>query len=93
MIQEASQSTQLADLLPRMTARQRLRVRELLDEYAAIKRAVLTTIEEIEPCLASPRSSLSPERLAQFAVSDEVRDGELAKRAKRESYRETEAKQ
>lgn len=76
-----------------MTPRQRQRVRELLDEYSAIKRAVLTPIEEIEPCLASPRSSLHPERLAQIALSDEVRDGELAKKAKRESYREAEDKQ
>ena len=93
MIQEARHSTQLGDLLPRMTPRQRQRVRELFDEYAAIKRAVLTPIEEIEPCLASPRSSLHPERLAQFAASDEVRDKGLAADAKRASYQAAEEKQ
>lgn len=95
MIQEARHFTQLIDLLPRMTPGQRLRARKLLDEYAALKREVLnpTPVELVEPCLASPRSSLSPEHFAQFALGNEVRDGKLAADAKRESYQAAEEKQ
>ena len=95
MIQEARHSIQLIDLLPRMTSGQRMRARKLLDEYAALKREVLnpTPVEVIEPCLASPRSSLSPENFAQFALGNEVRDGALTAQAKRETYRASEEKQ
>ena len=98
MIQECArqQSTKLSDLLQRATPGQRLRMRKLLNEYAALKYAVLNgpaAIEQIEPCLAAPRSSLSPEHFAQCALGDEIRDSELTKQAKREMYRASEEKQ
>lgn len=95
MIQNANQSTQLSDLLQRMTPGQRLRAHKLLAEYAALKREVLnpTAIEEAFPCLASPRSSLSPDRLTTFALYEEVVDGDLAAQAQRASYRASEEQQ
>jgi hypothetical protein len=89
--QQASHNS-LSDLVHRMTPGQRLRVRKLLDEFAALKREVLypTPIEVAEPCLASPRSALNPERLARFALDDEVRDRGLAAQASRASYQAAE---
>jgi hypothetical protein len=83
----------LSDLVQRMTPGQRLRLRKLLDEYAALKLAVLypTTIDVAEPCLASPRSSLNAERLSTFALDDEVRDKGLTAQANRASYQAAES--
>ena len=95
MIEQLASQNSLSDLVHRMTPGQRLRARKLLYEYAALKREVLspTPLEVVEPCLASPRSSLSPEHLAQFALGNEVRDGALTAQAKRETYRASEEKQ
>ena len=83
-----SSNNSLSELVQRMTPGQRLRLRQLLDEYAALKLAVLypTSVEVAEPCLASPRSSLNAQRLATFAHDDEVRDKGLTAEAKRASY-------
>ena len=43
-----------------MTANQKQRARELIEELLAIKYAALATIEDLEPALAPPRSSLDP---------------------------------
>jgi len=53
-----------ANLVERMTPRQRQRCRDLLAQIGKLKREVLTPIEEFEPCLASPRSSLNPRFMA-----------------------------
>ena len=88
------QPQSLSELVQRMTPGQRLRLRKLLDEYAALKFAVLypTPIDVAEPCLASPRSSLNAERLSTFALDDEVRDKGLTAQAHRASYQAAESK-
>ena len=60
-------------LLKRMTPGQKLRVRQLYEEFAAIKRDVLNPmpIEVIEPHLASPRSSLNPAHFDATFEGDE----------------------
>jgi hypothetical protein len=54
-------------LIARMTAGQKLRLRTLIAEVRAFQREVLspTPIEEIEPVLASPRSSLDPKKFVE----------------------------
>lgn len=89
-----SSNNSLSELVQRMTPGQRLRLRKLLDEYAALKLAVLypTPIDVVEPCLASPRSALNAERLATFAHDEEVRDKGLTAEANRAAYQAAESK-
>ena len=92
MTEQLASHNSLSELVQRMTPGQRLRMRKLLDEYAALKQSVLypTPIEVAEPCLASPRSGLNPERLAGFALDDEVRDKGITAQANRASYQAAE---
>lgn len=81
-------------LQERMTHGQRLRARKLVEEMNALKREILhpTPIEVVEPCLASPRSSLHPDHFSVFAIEKEVHDRGLTANAKRARYQAAERK-